>query len=221
MSIDPLTEEYHTWSPYVFSGNRVIDSRELEGLEPRTVHATKQAAAENFGQYYNGASILEAREYGSAIYSQQTTYSTTYGPLILTTYSYNDAAPGSEAGTNINFDIPNGATLVSEIHAHGESTAANPVTYDDNNFSPTDTSAITDIAKSIPGYTGYISTPEGSLKEFDPLTGASTTVATNLPSDPDDPGRLNTVAPVNNLEAGRQQILKDVEKAIDNFNPTQ
>jgi RHS repeat-associated protein len=34
MSIDPLTEEYHTWSPYVFSGNRVVDSRELEGLEP-------------------------------------------------------------------------------------------------------------------------------------------------------------------------------------------
>jgi hypothetical protein len=34
MSIDPLTEEYHTWSPYTFSGNRVIDARELEGLEP-------------------------------------------------------------------------------------------------------------------------------------------------------------------------------------------
>src|SRR5690606_3950039 len=34
MSIDPLTEEYNTWSPYVFSGNRVIDARELEGLEP-------------------------------------------------------------------------------------------------------------------------------------------------------------------------------------------
>lgn len=34
MNIDPLTEEYHTWSPYVFSGNRVVDARELEGLEP-------------------------------------------------------------------------------------------------------------------------------------------------------------------------------------------
>ena len=37
MVIDPLTEEYHTWSPYVFSGNRVIDARELEGLEPYIV----------------------------------------------------------------------------------------------------------------------------------------------------------------------------------------
>ena len=34
MCIDPLTEEYSDWSPYVFSGNRVIDCRELEGLEP-------------------------------------------------------------------------------------------------------------------------------------------------------------------------------------------
>lgn len=37
MSIDPLTEEYTDWSPYVFSGNRVIDARELEGLEPYIV----------------------------------------------------------------------------------------------------------------------------------------------------------------------------------------
>lgn len=34
MSIDPLTEKYMDWGPYVFSGNRVIDARELEGLEP-------------------------------------------------------------------------------------------------------------------------------------------------------------------------------------------
>lgn len=33
-NIDPLSEDYVTWSPYVFSGNRVVDSRELEGLEP-------------------------------------------------------------------------------------------------------------------------------------------------------------------------------------------
>ncbi len=34
MSIDPLTEKYHHWSPYVFGGNQVVHSRELEGLEP-------------------------------------------------------------------------------------------------------------------------------------------------------------------------------------------
>ncbi|WP_123902230.1 RHS repeat-associated core domain-containing protein [Chryseobacterium arthrosphaerae] len=33
-NVDPLAEKYPTWSTYVFSGNRVVDARELEGLEP-------------------------------------------------------------------------------------------------------------------------------------------------------------------------------------------
>jgi hypothetical protein len=34
LSIDPLAPKYPYWSPYVFSGNHVIDNVELEGLEP-------------------------------------------------------------------------------------------------------------------------------------------------------------------------------------------
>ncbi|MEY3200277.1 MAG: hypothetical protein RJA13_2235 [Bacteroidota bacterium] len=33
-SIDPLTSKYPFYTPYSFSGNRVIDCKELEGLEP-------------------------------------------------------------------------------------------------------------------------------------------------------------------------------------------
>ncbi|MCB0738295.1 MAG: hypothetical protein KDC92_12330 [Bacteroidetes bacterium] len=33
-SIDPLAPEYPFYSPYAFSGNRLIDMIELEGLEP-------------------------------------------------------------------------------------------------------------------------------------------------------------------------------------------
>ncbi|WP_373462512.1 MULTISPECIES: RHS repeat-associated core domain-containing protein [Chryseobacterium] len=36
-NVDPLSEDYHDWSVYAFSGNRVVDSRELEGLEPKKV----------------------------------------------------------------------------------------------------------------------------------------------------------------------------------------
>tara|TARA_B100000929_G_C15435829_1_gene396325 strand:+ start:41 stop:580 length:540 start_codon:yes stop_codon:yes gene_type:complete len=36
-NVDPLTEKYMDWAPYVFSGNRVIDTKELEGLEPYVV----------------------------------------------------------------------------------------------------------------------------------------------------------------------------------------
>ncbi|WP_415711172.1 RHS repeat domain-containing protein [Flavobacterium branchiophilum] len=55
MSIDPLTEDYMDWGPYVFSGNRVIDSRELEGLEPVSVKAQWNGAFKEMGQTFAGA----------------------------------------------------------------------------------------------------------------------------------------------------------------------
>ncbi|WPO93176.1 DUF6443 domain-containing protein [Chryseobacterium sp. HR92] len=39
-NVDPLSEKYNTWSTYAFSGNRVVDSRELEGLEPMEINKT-------------------------------------------------------------------------------------------------------------------------------------------------------------------------------------
>ena len=36
-SVDPLAPEYPFYSPFAFSGNRVIDAVELEGLEPKAV----------------------------------------------------------------------------------------------------------------------------------------------------------------------------------------
>jgi RHS repeat-associated protein len=37
-AVDPLAPEYPHYSPYSFSGNRVIDAVELEGLEPSSIH---------------------------------------------------------------------------------------------------------------------------------------------------------------------------------------
>ncbi|MEO8588693.1 MAG: DUF5675 family protein [Flavobacteriales bacterium] len=34
LSLDPLAKKYPQWAPYAFSGNQVVASRELEGLEP-------------------------------------------------------------------------------------------------------------------------------------------------------------------------------------------
>ena len=36
-----MAEQYPTWSTYAFSGNRVVDSRELEGLEPMSTNMAK------------------------------------------------------------------------------------------------------------------------------------------------------------------------------------
>jgi RHS repeat-associated protein len=34
LSIDPLAKKFPEWSPYIFSGNRIVDCRDYEGLEP-------------------------------------------------------------------------------------------------------------------------------------------------------------------------------------------
>jgi RHS repeat-associated protein len=36
-NVDKLAEKYPYWTPYAFSGNQVVNARELEGLEPYTV----------------------------------------------------------------------------------------------------------------------------------------------------------------------------------------
>jgi hypothetical protein len=56
-SVDPLTAKYPFYSPYAFSGNRVIDATELEGLEPNNVHSEEgingAGQFDNLGQYTN------------------------------------------------------------------------------------------------------------------------------------------------------------------------
>jgi RHS repeat-associated protein len=219
MNIDPLTETYNSWSPYAFSGNRVIDARELEGLEPQTIHFTKVDAAKNFGEYYNGASILEKREYGSVIYAQTTTFNTPLGFIPLTTYSYNEANPGNLDGTIINSNIPSGAKMVGDIHSHGQSTADSEIEFDDNDFSIQDIYSAMELSIEIPEYTSYLTTPEGSLKELDLVNEGQIIRSTELPSDPNDPGRLNNIPPINNLEAGRQKLKNEIDTAIENIKP--
>jgi len=54
LSIDPLAAKYPFYSPYAFSGNRVIDAVELEGLEPaglNTMNGTYTTANDANSQY--------------------------------------------------------------------------------------------------------------------------------------------------------------------------
>lgn len=54
MNIDPLAEKYSYQSPYNFSENRVIDSRELEGLEAVSVTTRAFAPYNTFGGGFSG-----------------------------------------------------------------------------------------------------------------------------------------------------------------------
>jgi len=46
-TIDPLTNKYPYYSPYSFSGNRVIDAIEFEGLEPPRYRKKKNKEIES------------------------------------------------------------------------------------------------------------------------------------------------------------------------------
>lgn len=41
-AIDPIASKFPYWSPYAFSGNRVIDAVEMEGLQPESVTGTAE-----------------------------------------------------------------------------------------------------------------------------------------------------------------------------------
>src|SRR5690554_3312854 len=113
ISIDPLTEEYVDWGPYVFSGNRVIDARELEGLEPHSVHDTEIKAALNFAKEYNGLSIRQSHEIVTKMYSTEVN-----GNKV---YSYTTPSFGTQKQANPKNaePIPDGATPEGIAHTHG------------------------------------------------------------------------------------------------------
>jgi RHS repeat-associated protein len=110
MSIDPLTEEYTDWSPYVFSGNRVIDAREIEGLEPHLLNDNLQEAARNFSEQYNGYSIENSVEVATQFYQTQEGCYAYANPLQFT--------PGMADPSQAN-DIPEGSVPVGDAHTHG------------------------------------------------------------------------------------------------------
>ncbi len=61
MSIDPLAEKYSYQSSYNFSENRVIDARELEGLEAFIIHGTTQTKT---GHTFSNSALNQLQRIG-------------------------------------------------------------------------------------------------------------------------------------------------------------
>jgi len=177
--------------PYVFSGNRVIDARELEGLEPATVHRTMDDAAKNFGIFYNGISIKNNREYGSTIYEVVTSSGIQY--------AYSVPAIGGPTGLSEGVSpTPAGSKAVADIHSH---TTYYPPYHEGNDvFSGIPKSGLNKLSltgdiggNNIQHLFGYVTTPNGSLQKYDPFSGLITTLKITLAfdvKDPTSPSRL-------------------------------
>jgi RHS repeat-associated protein len=235
MSIDPLTEEYHTWSPYVFSGNRVMDSRELEGLEPHSVHKSLQEAARNFSTQYNGYSIRENVEVATQFYKNECGEFSYTTPQKFTT-SLSDPTQAN--------DFPPSTIMVGDGHTHGaddnfnvlinKETSGNPLInpkgldiekikdFDIQNGSNApsgqDKEHFEDQGKDKNFMASYVFTPSGLAysSKVNPVTGkVETNINFNLsktnPSDPKSNLRMNEVSPNADPQVIPKQgeILKD------------
>ena len=175
---DPLAEKYYSISPYAYCLNNPLKFVDPDGKDPGDVFKTARSAAHDWGMYYNGASILNKVEYGSKIFVIKKDEK-------VVGYSYSVAKEGS-AHYVATSSSPNGETAVADIHSHGNDDNDR----DDNHFSKADKKDNDKLQIN-----GFLASPNGLLQEYNTATKKTTTVSTDLPSDPSDPDRKNTNKP--------------------------
>lgn len=171
-----MTKKYPHYTPYSFSGNIVINARELEGLEPGVLFSTVESAAKNFAMTYNDNSIKDKKEYGSVIYK-------TSDFRGRTMYSYTVPTVAQEDGVIIMPDFSKSMIIVAGVHAHSNYS----IKYDNDIFSGADKRGA-----EFTRLDAYVSTPKGEFLLYNPQTDESKTykskvVATDIPADKNHP----------------------------------
>jgi len=200
MSVDPLAEKYYSISPYAYCLGNPVRLVDIDGRDPGDFFITMDAAAKDFGNVYNDNSIRSGREYGSRIY------------MIADSKGnggYTYSIPNiSEKGNTVDIDAaPAGQLITGMTHTHGNYSFGK---WEDNLFSGSwdkegnintsqENKAVVN-SPEMPSDIGtankekltlYVATPSGSLQKYDPATGKISVISTKMPSDPQDPNKLN------------------------------
>jgi len=198
--VDPLAEKYYSISPYAYCLGNPIRLVDIDGRDPGDFFNTMDAAAKDFGNVYNDNSIRSGREYGSIIYmiaDSKGNGGYTYGIPVI-----------SEKGNTVNIDAaPAGLLVTGMTHTHGNYSFGK---WEDNLFSGSwdkegniNTSQENKAVVNSPEMSSdigtankdkltlYVATSSGSLQKYDPATGKISVISTKMPSDPQDPNKLN------------------------------
>jgi len=199
-AVDPFASKYPFFSPYAFSGNRIIDAVELEGLQPGVLFDTPREAALDWGFHYADESVRNNKEYASCIYVVKSEG--------VIKYAYSEPNIGTAHKSNVP-DSPNGEEIVADVHSHGayegydhEHFFSGESIYHNSEANKNNFENGTDIgAYNLSVNLGYLVNHRGELRVYNPKTGETKSASTALPVDPRDPIQYNenVVKPYNNI----------------------
>ncbi len=215
LSVDRLHNEYPGLSPYVYTLNNPLKYSDPSGLKPYDIFHTMDAAAMDFGQYYNAESIMIDREYASSIFSREVDGRTEYYYNAATVGISNAVSPGGHGGCS-------SCEIISAVHTHGAYAVFNSLegAVAGNSIMKTSEAdmSLMDIGYGkVNGMPVYLVNPSGELLKFDNQTGEVTMIAKGLPSDPYG-GIFGTFAQIqhwlwglNLRDTGEKQTIKYTE----------
>jgi hypothetical protein len=156
------------------------DVSNKQSVQTASTFKSQDAAAKAALEKANPLSIQDNLEYGGLIYRNKTTGE----------YGYTGPIKGSDQGVNpFNAPVPAGCELVGDFHTHADYSIVDRNTgaairtgdpkkddFNSDNFSSTDMKGIKAVGSGKPGYKGYLGTPSGAFKVYDPATGAKGTL---------------------------------------------
>lgn len=222
MSVDPLCEKYYWITPYAYCLNNPVKFIDPDGRDPGDFFKTMNAAAKDFGNIYNDNSVRSGREYGSRIYMIT-------DPKGNVGYTYNVPNIGETGNSVEPAAAPGGALVTGIAHTHAnysfgkwaDNVFSGSWNQDGNTNTSQENKAVVNTKETTSDIgvgnkeklTIYVATPNGSLQKYDSGTGKISTIDTQMPSDQQDPNKLNK----NNAGIEKNPVV--IPKSPELFTP--
>lgn len=218
--VDALSEKYYPFGQYAYCMDRPMRFFDKTGDAPGDFFYSVDAAAIDFGLFYNDNSIRDNKEYASSIFVVRNNK----GELG---YTYTLPNVGSESGSRVSFP-PMGCPIAATIHTHGSAKSINNISYRNNELSgstycrngkyyPVKNLKVsnqkgTDIYQAnFLQRDSYVATPNGSLLKYDFSAGKISVISEEMPSDMYDESRKNKVSASEtyHINADKLRVMMD------------